>query len=622
MPTQRVGFFDIWRTGYNGASVAVNVAGTTTPANIFTDEALTVAASNPQTLSSYTENGVSYGKWAVPIYTSQAVELKIDNVDDTGIIRPPLITLDAQNASDALVTTTLGSESRALDERFDDVLHALDYGALGATAATNNTTLTAAIGAAASNGGGIVLLPEGTYEFTSLTLSAGVVFRGEGRGVTILQCQTGGNCITLSGDRAGLANLTFDGVTTVASSVGVYSKANNETVFDDVDIKRFVTGIHFKGGQRAAWRDLYLTNNTNGAKLHGDNDAGGGADGDVFQHNEWKGGVVSQHSGIGVDLSFEDKKCWHNSLSDVGFDSNTGTGIRVNGARFTRLPGCWFIGNTTAFAVLDDDDTDNTDLNTVIGLKFHSGMISGGAATLDDTCQDVVLEGMEITDVDFTLTSIVNNILLRDCIEDSLVTITGDGERITRIRNINKGASSGVTTDATVTKAWAITLLPGEIVYLTAKVIGAQRNGEGRAVYDIQVGAYRPGSTLDYDNQTANYTVGDVLTGGTSGATGRIIADSDGGSTGTLTLKDISGTFQNNETITDVAGGSALANGTVTDVNVALDTVGVTSARTAYETAAAWACVFAANGSEIELQVTGEAAKTIDWLCEVEVLVG
>lgn len=76
----------------------------------------------------------------------------------------------------------------------------------------------------------------------------------------------------------------------------------------------------------------------------------------------------------------------------------------------------------------------------------------------------------------------------------------------------------------------------------------------------------RVSRTLAYDGQTANFTVGAVLTGGTSGATAVILQDADAGATGTLTLGSIVGTFQDNELITDSSGGSADVNGTVTFV--------------------------------------------------------
>jgi hypothetical protein len=71
-----------------------------------------------------------------------------------------------------------------------------------------------------------------------------------------------------------------------------------------------------------------------------------------------------------------------------------------------------------------------------------------------------------------------------------------------------------------------------------------------------------PLNTLPYDNQSANFTVGLVVTGATSGATGMIVSQVDAGTTGTLTLQQISGIFVDNETITDTSTGSATVNRT------------------------------------------------------------
>jgi hypothetical protein len=67
--------------------------------------------------------------------------------------------------------------------------------------------------------------------------------------------------------------------------------------------------------------------------------------------------------------------------------------------------------------------------------------------------------------------------------------------------------------------------------------------------------------SLNYDAETVAFTAGQTLTGGTSGHTGIIVKVIDAGTTGTLWLRATSGTFQNNETITDGAGGSATADG-------------------------------------------------------------
>ncbi len=66
--------------------------------------------------------------------------------------------------------------------------------------------------------------------------------------------------------------------------------------------------------------------------------------------------------------------------------------------------------------------------------------------------------------------------------------------------------------------------------------------------------------TLPFDAQTSNFTVGQVVTGGTSAAVGTILSQSDAGATGTLTIYKVTGTFQDNEALTDPLGGSATAN--------------------------------------------------------------
>jgi len=70
---------------------------------------------------------------------------------------------------------------------------------------------------------------------------------------------------------------------------------------------------------------------------------------------------------------------------------------------------------------------------------------------------------------------------------------------------------------------------------------------------------------LGFDTQTGNFTVGQVVTGGTSGASATIVHQTDSGSSGTLRLGPITlgaggRNFENNELITDPITGSALVN--------------------------------------------------------------
>jgi hypothetical protein len=66
---------------------------------------------------------------------------------------------------------------------------------------------------------------------------------------------------------------------------------------------------------------------------------------------------------------------------------------------------------------------------------------------------------------------------------------------------------------------------------------------------------------LDYDAQTAEFEVGEKVTGGTSGATGIIRGQERRGTAGTLHLGDVDGTFRDNEALTDSGSGAATCKG-------------------------------------------------------------
>ena len=68
---------------------------------------------------------------------------------------------------------------------------------------------------------------------------------------------------------------------------------------------------------------------------------------------------------------------------------------------------------------------------------------------------------------------------------------------------------------------------------------------------------------LAYDAEVSEFTIGDVVTGGTSGATATIWQVEDqGGGAGILYIYNVvGGPFQDNETLTDADGGEATANG-------------------------------------------------------------
>ena len=82
---------------------------------------------------------------------------------------------------------------------------------------------------------------------------------------------------------------------------------------------------------------------------------------------------------------------------------------------------------------------------------------------------------------------------------------------------------------------------------------------------------------LNYDAQTVNWgAAGITVTGGTSGATGVLYRDFDSGATGYLWLTDVTGTFQDNETIT-ASTGSATVNGVALLLSPAVTGVAMSS---------------------------------------------
>ncbi len=620
MAVTRIADFDTWRPGYAGATLTVYRAGSSVLADVFLNENMTVTGENPQILLTLVEDGISYGKLQAPLYVEQAFQLNIDNIDTTGVIRPPLTTLTGEDASGALVTPEGAVVAHTLADHTARVIYVLDSGPFletgqpGASSATNNATLVIAIGTAGAQGGGEVRLPPGVYDFIDITIPDGVVVTAPAEAATFLQSTYAGPVVTIGGPRAGLKYVTIDGVSQQVNSVGVYGVSADDAQFEKVTIKRFETGAYERGGERGNLVGLTVSDCVTGAKLHGDLNAGAGGGGENFQANRWVGGRI-EFCTTGIELKRVDAVCGFNTLNGVSFIDNTGAALKIVGARSTAAIDCIFEGNTINIDIADGSPVDVN--NTVVGFTMLRGRISGGTMALSGTLQDVIFDSVELSDVDITLTNPLHNVLAIDCREDSLVTLAGSSTNWIRQTRTDDGASFGITTGNAATKAWAITLESGQRTLLEARVVARRRNGTQGAYYYFVVNAERAPATLNYDTQTGNFTVGNIITGGTSGATARLIADADAGTTGTLSLQDVDGVFVDNELLTDGATGSATANGGITE--------GTTSAGSPVqlfgplESDPTWAAAFVANGPEIELRVTGATGMTVEWTCDVKV---
>ena len=126
------------------------------------------------------------------------------------------------------------------------------------------------------------------------------------------------------------------------------------------------------------------------------------------------------------------------------------------------------------------------------------------------------------------------------------------------------------------------TLIDSGLVTIAARQAGdtfstytADLSGGGRSAVSL-VTATDLGETtgehyLLYDAQSSSFVVNERINGATSGATAEVVADADAGTTGVLTLRNVRGTFADNENLRSGATVRAVANGTVGDTLLTYD---------------------------------------------------
>lgn len=619
----RIGDFDTWREGYAGASVLVIRAGTTEHAPLYSDPTLSVPIDNPVVLLSYTDvNGSRYGKWPTAVYTYVPYRMTINETGVTGVERPPLYDITGVDLSRGLIASTRGAYTETLAEFADREIYAEAFGSLAASQGSASVTavINSAIGAAASQGGGTVRLPAGNIIFTTLTLPEGVVLEGQGLSATTLISTTASAVITLSGDGAGLRNLTLDGVNVSTGSVGVYAVGLVGLVFHNVLIKRFADGLYLRGASYCQWFNLTLSSCVRGGQLRGDTDASASGNGGEVRGITWIGGGWNLCTTSGLTLTFIDDFVDGVTLDGVAVTDNLGESLLLNGVRNinVRNPQFTTAEAQTALKLQDDTNLARVDDNTIDHITFEGGVYNGGILAFNGSCASVAFLRADLRGNSFDLTVPTEIILLQDCIEDAEVTATGDLTKLLRSTSAADAEITGFTTDATATTAWSYALEPGAVALFQAEIVAQRQDGEDWGILWIAAGFQRPGSTLDFSGQTANFTAGSILTGATSGATARIITQTDAGTTGTLTLGDITGTFTLGEIIADADGGSATVAGSLTPQNVAIDGVGSTAVRaSAASGGTTYPAEWDASGSTVRLRLTGMSGHLVQWTCRI-----
>jgi len=132
--------------------------------------------------------------------------------------------------------------------------------------------------------------------------------------------------------------------------------------------------------------------------------------------------------------------------------------------------------------------------------------------------------------------------------------------------NYNRGMVQEVKHGTSAGRLWFTTTLNGLDVTPDAAPEIEVREQDGDVIVSatsMTVATVTKEGLLNYDGQTAEFTVGEIVTGGTSGATAVVKAQEKDGASGTLYLANVDGTFQNNEAITGSYSGAATVDETI-----------------------------------------------------------
>ena len=279
------------------------------------------------------------------------------------------------------------------------------------------------------------------------------------------------------------------------------------------------------------------------------------------------------------------------------------------------LLGCFWRNNISNLKIEDGLNPANKAVNTSRSVRVLGGRMDGGELRFNGECRAVVLENTELLGVSLIASVPAEPIILRDCFENAAVQQTGAVERIARFKSNRRGRFRATTTNNTATPVWQIEVPPGDVVRIRADAVARRMNGLEVASYVAEGVVSRPGAALDFSSASTTLTPGSFVTGATSGATARVIAVTQVGSAGTITLRDVVGTFQTGESLVFSGGPTATAASAPVTSNALAGTVRVSAGNLA-----TYSMTIDASGALARLMVTGEASHVVEWEIMVDFL--
>lgn len=608
-----VPYFDLWEEGYAGHTVRVLSGSGPALADLYYDEAKTLRAPNPQVLDSLiTDDGCRFGRFVQPVYTdADTISLQIQGMGAGGIWRTPVLSLVGADVSEAVVRPSDAGEHSTLASLLSLELHVGSFGTLTSNRTDENTNLIqSVINIASGRGGGRVRLPAGAFSIRRLDLPARVTLIGAGKDVTTLRSQFAGEVLTGQLGLFGIEDLTLDGQTVVPGSVGLSADNVDSVRIKRVRVTRFNIGVRLRGSRQVKVEDTDCDACNRGVEIIATPLVG-----DVHGL-QWINGVIKANVLYGLYLQQTGgPECGYNHFGGLWLRDNLGEAIKLFGVRNTRFTDLAFQGNAENIDMLDTAFGDVSNI-PCLNISFTNCRFIGGKHVMRHTAQDIRFEACRFHSVTWTLAQLLNSILLSECIETGSTTIEGDVTKLQRPRRTLEGTTTVVTTNAANTPLWKAKLAPGQTITGVARIGVSSLSSEKQVGFIVHFVAKRPGAKLNYDQQTANFTVGATITGATSGASGRLVAMNDTGSAGTLTLRQIIGQFQDNETLTGSSGGAAKVNGQLIYQDCEIGVFQVFGALQGTSTAPL--VEMKVQSDEVHVRGIGVSNVTLEWACDVQ----
>lgn len=432
----------------SGAELRFFASGTSTPAPVYTTDALNVA--HPVPLLSN-----AAGRFP-PVYTSGLTELRATLTIGGTVVRDvdPIVT--PLTASDIRTSDNI-TVQQALDRIQSVTFNAVDYGVLANNVADDTAALNAAINAAEAAGGGTIILPPGVIRTTGIsrTVSPGLpwILQGSGKKATTIRKLGTTTVPVVKIDGApnldwagGLRDLNIDGTNVVGVNALELSNIAR-MVTDRVECVKADIGFEIRGGLILNFNDCSALDCGTGFRTRRFTPSGPFANliywngGDVRAAKAW-GFDLGQGTGLqlrGVDISangtagnlstggiilrdtLDDETGLANvTLSQCYLEVNKGWALKTEGAGGLRLrlDGCEWYANEAGrdidigaigFAHLSDCMTAQT-----TNIAAARSKITGGLhATLNDTSVRRIHEQVATSGVDITF-NVMNGAIRAD----------------------------------------------------------------------------------------------------------------------------------------------------------------------------------------------------------------